>query len=294
MSKAKQTAGKTAQTGAATRKGNTNKGNGREIRKGVELTDEAYATLEKIAAALNGLSWAEHDNTPLTIYKNFKLENRNMNAWARSIVLTIDTGAGDDLAKVKERREELARAFVDAGLQAEAGVYIPYPPTLDDLVKVAKAYNANIHLPRAAAKDLPLLITPSSAGLADAWERTPNTRKSVFWMNADTLERLDEIAKDGVAKSRADALKTIIKKLTGATVKVSFDSDSNRIGAAAETPHPDCALFGIISGEAGIIFGEGWRRFRAMGLKLKMDADALVKYLVEEGYRRWTPADPTM
>lgn len=289
MSKAKQTAGKTAQ-GAATRKG---KGAARagalrevigdnafyatlekiaadKLRK--RIGGDAYAMLEKIAKAMNSVSWTDNDNTPVSLYREFLLSHRkNPAGWARSIVLHIVTGAKNSVEDLK-RRDELRAAFESGGLAAGGA----------DIAKL-KALAAKQTAEKAARKC-------GGGRLAHAWERTPNTRKSVFWMNADTLESLDKIAKNNGAKSRADALKTIIKKLTGATVKVSFDSDSNRIGAEAETPHPDCALFGTISGEAGIIFGEGWRRFRAMGLKLKMDADALVKYLVEEGYHRWLPS----
>ena len=147
MSKAKETAGKTAKTGAATRKGNTNRGNGRrrvdysayklppppkgavlvptvaadKLRK--RIGGDAYAMLEKIAKAMNGVSWTENDNTPVSLYREFLLAHRKDPAgWARSIALRIDTGALQFSKVDMARRAELRKAFVSAGLDAELDI----------------------------------------------------------------------------------------------------------------------------------------------------------------------------
>lgn len=70
-------------------------------------------------------------------------------------------------------------------------------------------------------------------------------------------------------KSREKTLSAIISEAVKKPISVSVDECLDTVGLSLENPPV-----------TGIIGGEGWRKFRAMGLKLRKDADALVEYFV--------------
>lgn len=70
-------------------------------------------------------------------------------------------------------------------------------------------------------------------------------------------------------KSREKTLSAIISEAVKKPISVSVDECLDTVGLSLENPPV-----------TGIIGGEGWRKFRAMGLKMKKDADELIEYLV--------------
>lgn len=106
----RETAGKTAGTGAATRRARR-RGTLRErIGRG------KYALLRNMADALNGCSWAEKDNTPETIWGNFYLWSYKPAYWGYTLCETIDTGADDVYLEERKRRRELSDALTAHGV----------------------------------------------------------------------------------------------------------------------------------------------------------------------------------
>ena len=105
--------------------------------------------------------------------------------------------------------------------------------------------------------------------LAHAWELTPHTRASFFMLDDETLKSLDAVARRRGLKSREKTLSAIISEAVKKPISVSVDECLDTVGLSLENPPV-----------TGIIGGEGWRKFRAMGLKLRKDADALVEYFV--------------
>ena len=106
----RETAGKTAGTGAATRRARR-RGTLRErIGRG------KYALLRNMADAVNGCSWAEKDNTPETIWRYFQLWNYKPAYWGYTLRETIDTGATEDTIEDRNRKRELSDGLAAHGV----------------------------------------------------------------------------------------------------------------------------------------------------------------------------------
>lgn len=97
------------------------KQNGRVVT--ITLDGEQFKILERVADALNTLSWEgqENDNTPESVCREWvgwmiHDDFDPPSQFVGGIVDSIDTRNGGDEELDKTRREEVRRAFVDAGL----------------------------------------------------------------------------------------------------------------------------------------------------------------------------------
>ena len=106
--------------------------------------------------------------------------------------------------------------------------------------------------------------------LAAAWDATlKTTRASFFLLDDETITALDAIAKRRGLKSREQTLSVIVSEAVNKPITILVDECLDLVGLSLENPPV-----------TGTISGEGWLKFRAMGLKLRKDADELMEYLV--------------
>jgi hypothetical protein len=110
MSSRTETAGKTAGTGAATRRV------GRKSTLRARVGRGKYALLAAMAAALNAVSWAEKDNTAETIWREFRMWNERPAYWGYTLVETIDTGAEEMSDSDRKRKLELSDMLAAHGV----------------------------------------------------------------------------------------------------------------------------------------------------------------------------------
>lgn len=97
----------------------------------IRISGDAYANLKTIAKTMNGVSWCETDNTPITVLDNFVLSEledglANPTRMYGSVVCggvgqtadyiceSIDTGFDDGTQEHKARYAELRKALLAA------------------------------------------------------------------------------------------------------------------------------------------------------------------------------------
>lgn len=119
MSNRKETAGKTAK-GRAGCDGTRN----RRIKITLVIDGERYDALDRIARAMNSVSWIDNGNTPETVFKEFLLpfadipqdDPRELCGLILSGIATGDDGMNAPEPVHAERLAELSEAFANAGL----------------------------------------------------------------------------------------------------------------------------------------------------------------------------------
>ena len=90
----------------------------------ITIDGERYALLERVAEALNGIPWCEHDNTPESVFYEWVWPfadgpMRDPRELCMLVVESFDTGYAPDTPADRARLAEVRAALVAAGLYGE-------------------------------------------------------------------------------------------------------------------------------------------------------------------------------
>ena len=247
MSKEKQTAGKTATTGAATRKGDTNKING-----------EAQADMATPRIAADAVYTVEGTNL-MALMGAARCEEQGH--VTEGILRDLEGVALPD-AKREELRERASSnlSIGRATLKALIGELRPETGTKRKAV--------------AAGKKLADRMAKAQVErLAAAWEESPHVRRSYVVLRPETLAGLDAIAARLGVKTRSKTLARVLSKEVNAPIVAEVEEDE--IGAEAILPKYNIAATAYIG-------GKGWKAFRTLGKRRRQDADELVEAAINK------------
>lgn len=280
MHKAKETAGKTAKTGAATRKG-TNTGKAKRGRPRIDYSQYKLPPPPKgfvmpPVATRKGTTRKGNANmrplpTELNPDATYTLKGANLMALMGAARLEekgieADTILRYDLDGVKLSDEQRANLRERADRH-----YMLGQGTLKEMIAELRPVAAK---PAPVDKRLAdIMKKRETERLADAWPNSPKVKRSFFWLDGETLAGVDLLARNRGLKSRSATLARVIAAEVRAPVEVDMEADE--IGAAAIAPKHDLAAYGHIG-------GEGWPKFRALGRKRRQDADELVEAIINK------------